>query len=215
MIELPFENREEAGRSLAQALSRFAETDALVLAIPRGGVPIGRIVADALNAELDIVLVRKLGAPGNPELAIGAIDERGRVIREEELADWDVDPGYLQREAKHQLAVIRERRARYGRHRPLPEITGRTVIVVDDGLATGATMIAALKAVAADRPRNLICAVPVAASDSLRNVSKFADEVVCLATPEPFMAVGRFYRDFHAVEDAEVIRLLAQRSGKT
>jgi predicted phosphoribosyltransferase/predicted alpha/beta-hydrolase family hydrolase len=179
------------------------------MAIPRGGVPIGRVVADALDGELDVILVRKLGAPGNPELAIGAVDERGLTMLNE-YARWaGVDEAYIQEEAQRQLALIRIRRARYDAGGPGPELGGRTVIVVDDGLATGSTMIAALKAARARGPAHLVCAVPVAARDSLAQVARFADTVVCLATPSPFKAVGRYYIHFGAVTDPEVIALLA------
>ena len=180
-----------------------------MLAIPRGGAPIGRVIADALDGELDVILVRKLGAPGNPELAIGAVDERGMTMLNE-YARWaGVDEDYIQDEAKRQLALIRVRRARYGSGGEGSRLGGRTVIVVDDGLATGSTMIAALKATRAQGPAHLVCALPVAARDSLAQVARFADTVVCLATPSPFKAVGRYYTEFGAVTDAQVIALLS------
>jgi len=213
MIELPYEDRADAARQLAKVLARYAKDNPLVLAIPRGGVPLGRVVADVLGGELDVVLVRKLGAPDNPEFAIGAIDEQGRITLTDAFAMLDIDQAYLRQEADRQLALIRARRARYSLGMPSRPFAGRTVIVVDDGLATGATMTAALDAVRAQGPARLVCALPVAARDSLATVSKHADEVVCLATPEPFIAVGRFYRDFSGVGEDEVIELLA-RPGK-
>ena len=210
MVSLPFHNREDAARKLVAALAKFRASKPIILAIPRGAVPMGRIIAEALGGELDVVLVRKLGAPGNPEYAIGAVDERGVVMLNEQAAWAGADNAYVTREAQHQLALIRDRRASYRPGQPALELAGRTVIVVDDGLATGSTMIAALKAVRAQRPAHLVCAVPVAADDSLEQVAKFADEVVCLATPSPFGAVGRFYRDFSGVSDQEVIELLAK-----
>ena len=208
-MALPFRDRDDAARQLASALERYRESRPVVLAIPCGGVAIGRVIADAFDGELDVVLVRKLGAPGNPELAIGAVDERGLTMLNE-YARWaDVDEAYIAEEAKRQLALIRIRRARYGAGESSPDLAGRTVIVVDDGLATGSTMIAALKAARAQGPAQLICALPVAARDSLAHVSRFADAVVCLATPSPFRAVGRYYRNFAAVDDAQVIDMLS------
>jgi predicted phosphoribosyltransferase/pimeloyl-ACP methyl ester carboxylesterase len=208
MGSLPFPDREAAARALASALSKFRTARPVVIAIPRGGVPMGRIVADALGGDLDVALVRKLGAPGDPEFAIGAVDEQGNVMLNEFAARAGADNEYVSRESQHQLALIRERRALCGRGRqPLP-LAGRTVIVVDDGLATGSTMIAALKATRAQRPSHVVCAVPVAAQDSLAQVARLSDEVVCLATPSPFNAVGRYFVDFSSVSDEQVIAAL-------
>lgn len=205
---LQFRDREDAARQLCIALARYRGRSPLVLAIPRGGVPLGRIVADALGGELDVVLVRKIGAPSNPEFAIGAVDERGFVLLNEDAEAAGADQAYIEREARRQLDIIRERRRRYGAGRaPIP-VDGRTVIVVDDGLATGATMIAALDAIRAQHPGRLVCAVPVASPDSLSEARRHADDIVCLATPVPFRAVGLYYRDFAAVEDDEVVAAL-------
>jgi predicted phosphoribosyltransferase/predicted alpha/beta-hydrolase family hydrolase len=209
MISLPFRDRDDAARQLLAALAKYKGAKPVVLAIPRGAVPMGRTIADALDGELDVVLVRKLGAPGNPEYAIGAIDERGSVMLNAQAAWTGADERYVQQEAQRQLALIHERRATYRPGQAAIELAGRTVIVLDDGLATGSTMIAALKAVRAQGPKLLVCAVPVAAADSLAQVAKFADEVVCLATPHPFNAVGLYYLDFGGVTDAEVIDVLA------
>lgn len=209
MVSLPFLDRDDAARRLVAALAKYRGSKPVILAIPRGAVPMGRIVANALGGELDVVLVRKLGAPGNPEFAIGAVDEQGAVMLGEYAARAGANHAYVQREAQRQLALIRERRATYRPGQPSLALAGRTVIVLDDGLATGSTMIAALKAVRAQRPGRLVCAVPVAAPDSLAQVAQFADDVVCLATPRPFHAVGGYYLNFNSVTDAQVIDLLA------
>jgi predicted phosphoribosyltransferase/dienelactone hydrolase len=209
MIQLPFRDRDDAARQLAAALGRYRDAQPVVLGIPRGAVPMARIVADALGGELDVVLVRKLGAPGNPELAIGAVDEFGSIVLNENAGWSGVGDAYIQREAREQLELIRERRKLYGAGHAAG-LAGRTVIVLDDGLATGSTMLAALQAVRLQRPEHLVCAVPVAAPDSLRSVARVADEVVCLATPSPFHAVGIYYQDFSAVSDDEVTRALGR-----
>lgn len=209
MAALPFRDRYAAARQLAAALQQYRGARPVVLAIPRGAVPMGRVVSDALDGELDVVLVRKLGAPGNPELAIGAVDERGVATLADHAGWTGADDEYIERETLRQLALIRERRTRYRPGKPAIPLAGRTVIVLDDGLATGSTMIAALQSARAQSPERLVCAVPVAAPDSLARVSTLADEVVCLAAPRSFMAVGTYYRDFSAVTDEQVIEVLA------
>lgn len=207
-----FADRLDAARQLAKKLKAYKGSNPLVLAIPRGAVPMAQVIADELLGEIDVVLVRKLGAPFNPELAVGAIDESGWTYLAELPMTVTVDAAFMEREKQQQLALIRERRRQYTPIHPPRDPAGRIVIVVDDGLATGATMIAALHGLRARDPAKLVCAVPVAPPSTLARVAKFADEVVCLATQEHFMAVGQFYADFPQVEDAEVIRILGGRA---
>jgi predicted phosphoribosyltransferase len=207
-----FRDRIDAAERLAKALGAYRGRNPLVLAIPRGAVHMGRMLADALGGELDVVLVRKLRAPDSPEFAVGAIDESGWAFVAEYAASVGADADYLAREKRTQMDTLRRRRAQYTPARAPIDPAGRIAIVVDDGLATGATMIAALHATRARNPARLVCAVPVAAPDSLDKVSAYADEVVCLETPPNFHAVGQFYREFAQVEDEEVIALLARQA---
>ncbi len=206
-----FRDRNDAADRLARALESFSGKSALVLAIPRGAVPMGRRIAQALGGDLDVVLVRKIGAPYQRELALGAIDEEGGMHWASPEAAHSVDPMWLEHEKHDQLELLRQRRERYRAGRPPIDPQGRITIVVDDGLATGSTMIAALHATRARSPSHLICAVPVAAPESLERVSPYADEVVCLEAPEDFRAVSLHYEHFEQVDDADVERLLAGR----
>lgn len=203
-----FRDRLDAARQLTVRLAHLKPDRPLVLAIPRGAVPMARQLADALEADLDVVLVRKLGAPGEPEVAVGSVDESGWVWVAPHAARFGADQDYLASETARQLDRIRERRRRYSPiHAPVA-VRGRTVIVVDDGLATGATMVAALHSLRQQQPARLVCAVPVASPEALALVQPLADEVVCLLVPDRFQAVGQFYRDFPQVSDDEVEALL-------
>ncbi len=203
-----FEDRAEAARQLAERLQPYSGSNALILAIPRGAVPMASIVAQALGAELDVVLVRKLRAPLQPEFAIGAVNESGWIYMSDSGRRGDVSDSYLATERREQMQTIRQRRSRYAAVRPAVSTAGRTVIVVDDGLATGATMIAALHGLRETNPARLVCAVPVAPADTVSRVAPLADEFVCLQQPANFEAVGQFYRHFPQVSDDEVLTIL-------
>lgn len=206
-----FADRRDAGRKLASALSRFRNDDPLVLALPRGGVPVAFEVAQALGAELDIILVRKIGAPGHAEYGIGALVEGPEpqlVLNEQAARMVGASPDYIEAEKERQLEEMDRRREVYRHGRPPISVSERTVIVVDDGIATGGTMKAVLQALKLEGAAHTVLAVPVAPADTLAELSPLADETVCLATPEPFRAVGLHYYDFDQTTDEEVVGLL-------
>lgn len=205
---LPFPDRESAGRELARRLAHLSQPRPLVLGIPRGAVPMARVIADALGADLDVVLVRKLGSPWNPELAVGAVDESGRVYVAPHSRRAGGDEEWIAAESARQLQEISRRRQLYTPDREPIDAHGRTVIVVDDGAATGSTLIAALQAVRTRQPARVVCALPVASREAATALSKLADELVCLAIPEPFDAVGAFYRHFPQLRDQDVVAAL-------
>jgi predicted phosphoribosyltransferase len=211
---MPFRDRNQAAHQLAEKLALYKGKNPLILAIPRGAVPMAKIIADALEGDFDVVLVRKLRAPFSPEFAIGSVDESGWTY----VADYALSAGgtkeYIESEKATQMETMRRRRAQYTPIRPPIDPDGRIVIIIDDGLATGATMISALHATRAKNPAKLICAVPVSPPDTLQKVQKLADEVVCIEAPEWFSAVGQFYMDFPQVEDEVVVEILRQGAFK-
>ncbi|MCD6079110.1 MAG: phosphoribosyltransferase [Ramlibacter sp.] len=208
-----FTDRIHAAGLLAEALSHYRGQNPLVLAIPRGAVPMAVLIADALQGELDLVLVRKLHAPRAPEFAIGAVDESGWVYLTSHASSVGATPDYVLEQKAVQMQELARRRELYTPGRTRKDAHGRVVIVVDDGLATGATMIAALHAVRQRQPARLVCAVPVGAPESVRLVHGHADETVCLDTPRRFTAVSQFYGSFPQLEDDEVIALLRSAEG--
>ena len=205
-----FEDRNEAGRELGRTLAHHAgEPNLIVLALPRGGVPVAFEVARALPAPLDVFLVRKLGLPGHEEYAMGAIASGGvRVLNERLLAETGVSETIVERVVEREERELRRRERAYRGELPALELAGRTAILVDDGVATGSSMLAAIEAVRERGARKIVVAIPVAPREAIRALSRQADEVVCVASPEPFLAVGRFYANFEQTTDEEVVELL-------
>ena len=202
-----FQDREHAACLLAERLrAAYQNEHPLVLGVPRGAMPMAKVIAGALDGELDVVLVHKLGHPDQPELAIGAIDESGNTL----LNDWgaEIDYAYIEAEKRRQLSILRERRAHYTPRRASIDPKDRIVIVVDDGIATGSTMIAALRAVRAKKPKKLIGTVAVASAAAARAMLRECDALVCLNVPANFSAVGEFFDDFRQVTDQDVIDVL-------
>lgn len=205
-----FRNRDDAAQQLATRLLSYKESRPLVLAIPRGAVPMGKTLSRLLGGDLDVVLVHKLQAPGQPELAIGAVDETGWIIVAPYAADVGANASYIEQEKLRQLRLLQAKRALYSSVRTPIDPAGRVTIVVDDGIATGATMMAALHSASTRHPGKLICATPVASPDALRRVEPLADTVVCLHMPTVLRGVGECYRDFNQVSDDEVIVQLSK-----
>jgi predicted phosphoribosyltransferase len=207
-----FTDRTDAGRQLAAQLRQYADRkDVIVLALPRGGLPVGYEVALALQAPLDVMIVRKLGTPGQPELAMGAIASGGvRVINQEVVRGLDISSAELDRVAVKEQAEVERRERLYRAGRPALEIEGRTVILVDDGIATGSTMRAAIQAIRAQKPARLVVAAPTAAGGTAEQIRTEVDELVCLTTPEPFFAIGFFYREFPQLTDEDVREVLTR-----
>ena len=209
---LPFRNRIEAGRLLANALLDHEHAPgSLVLALPRGGVPVAVPVARALRAELDLIVVRKLGVPGHEELAMGAIAIGGiRVMNDDLVRTLRIPQQEIDAVVRREQRELVRRQQRYRGARPEPEVAGRELVLVDDGLATGATMRAAVSALRSKNPAKIVVAIPVAPPDTVSLFESEADRIVCLATPEPFMGVGCWYREFSQTSDHEVRQLLAE-----
>jgi putative phosphoribosyl transferase len=221
MPRAPFADRRDAGRALGARLTDVVDGGAgevVVLGLPRGGVVVAAEVAAALDAPLDVLLVRKLGLPGQPELAMGAVATIGGVVgtvrTDRVLADAAVDAGAFARVHERELAELRRREAAYRGGRPPPAVAGRTVVLVDDGLATGATMRAALQVLARRRPRRTVVAVPVGSPGAVAELGALADEVVCLLVPPAFRAVGRAYGRFAQTSDDEVRDVLRAADGE-
>jgi putative phosphoribosyl transferase len=209
-----FANRTQAGQELARRLRKYADRqDAIVLALPRGGVPVGFEVARALHLLLDVFVVRKLGLPGQHELAIGAIASGGvRVVNDEVVNGLGVPHEVVEAVARQEQIELERRERSFRGDRPAPDVRDRTVILVDDGLATGSTMRAAVEALRAQKPGWIVVAVPVGAAETCNDMGHLADEVICAQTPEPFLAVGYWYDDFRQTTDEEVKSLLEQAS---
>lgn len=203
-----FKNRDEAATLLAERLAAYKGQNPLILGVPRGAVPMAGIIADALGGELDVVLVRKLRAPGQPELAIGAVDEAGAVLKGRY---FDVaHEEYLREEVRTQRDILRARRQMYTRAQKAIDPAGRIVVIVDDGIATGSSMLAAIHSVRARKPRKIVVAIGVAPAQSLAQIRAEADEMVCLLAPVDFVAVGQFFADFSEVTDEMVVAALSR-----
>jgi predicted phosphoribosyltransferase len=210
---MPFRDRKDAGQKLAAALTKYKDEHPVVLALPRGGVPVAAEVARALSAPLDLILVRKVGVPMQPELAMGAVVDGAKpvIVRNEDIIRMiGIGEGEFKAVCDRELAEIERRRKRYVGERPHPEVAGRVAIVIDDGIATGATTRAALQATRMRKPKRLVLAVPVAPTGTLAELRDEADEIVCIEDHEPFGAIGYFYLDFRQVSDEEVIEALAR-----
>ncbi|OFY85195.1 MAG: phosphoribosyltransferase [Bacteroidetes bacterium RIFCSPLOWO2_12_FULL_35_15] len=200
-----FENRLDAASKLAEKLSRYKNTDAVVLAIPRGGVTIGKKIADELNIPLEIILSKKIGHPRNPEFAIGSVSELGMVVNDDLM---NISTDYIQNEAARLQLQLKERYKLFMGDRKPSDLKNKIVILVDDGIATGNTILATINMIKKKFPKKLVVAVPVAPPDTARKINKEVDELICLLTPGDFYAVGQFYEDFSQVTDEEVIKML-------
>jgi putative phosphoribosyl transferase len=209
---MKFHNRTEAGQLLAKQLTAFADgEDVLVLGLPRGGVPVAYEVAKALNVPLDICLVRKLGVPGHEELAMGAIASGGiRVLNDEVVVSLGIQPETIEAVTEQELQELQRRDRNYRGDQPPPNITNRTIILIDDGIATGSTMLAAITTLQKQQPKQIIVAIPVAEPEVCEQFQTLVDAVVCLMMPKPMYAIGLWYQDFSQTSDAQVRELLAR-----
>jgi putative phosphoribosyl transferase len=206
-----FHDRTEVGKLLAAKIRKLDMISPTVLAIPRGGLPVAKEIALALKAPLDLVITRKIGAPGEPEFAIGAVTQEGEVIVDKDvLRSLGISDAYVKDESVRQVKEIKERMRKYRGDRPYPSLAGKTAIIVDDGVATGNTVLAAIESVKRKKPAGIILAIGVAPPETVSKLSKVVDKVVCLDTPEPFYAIGEFYEHFEQVEDEEAKRILSE-----
>ncbi len=204
-----FENRVDAGRKLGKALGKFKGTDCVVLGIPRGGVVVANEVSSELGAPLDIIVTRKIEAPGEPEYALGAVTQEGEVILDRQAADsLGASKEYLDEQVRMKREEVKQRLERFRGDSPYPKLEGKVVVIVDDGIATGSSVGAAVMSVKKKNPKSIVVAVPVAPADSVESLAGEGVEVVCLETPGPFLAIGEFYGEFDQVEDLEVKRIL-------
>ncbi|MDP2387110.1 MAG: phosphoribosyltransferase family protein [Bacteroidota bacterium] len=202
-----FKDRYQAATLLTKELEKYKNTNGIVLAVPRGGVPVGYVVAKDLNLPLDLILSKKIGHPRNPEYAIGSVSLSGIYVDENVT---DVSMEYIQKEADRLLKVLHEKSKLYTGNRAPTDFTNKTVIIVDDGIATGNTILATIDSLRKSKPKEIIVAVPVAPSSTVRKLSQYVDELICLYVPENFQSVGQFYDDFSQVDDTEVIRLMQE-----
>lgn len=214
---MPFKNREVAGKALAEAVAAKSLPDPVVLALPRGGVPVAAEVARVLNAPLDLVMVRKIGVPWQPELAAAAVidgQDAQIVLNEEVCIEANISQSYIDEMAKEELEEIERRAKLYLKDRPRVPIAGRSAVVVDDGIATGTTIRAVIKALRLKKPRSIVLAVPVAPKEAVAALRAEADDIICLETPEPFFGLSLHYADFHQVTDEEVISILEAQKAR-
>lgn len=202
-----FKDRYQAATLLTKELEKYKNTNGIILAVPRGGVPVGYVVAKDLNLPLDLILSKKIGHPRNPEYAIGSVSLSGIYVDENVT---DVSMEYIQKEADRLLKVLHEKSKLYTGNRAPTDFTNKTVIIVDDGIATGNTILATIDSLRKSKPKEIIVAVPVAPSSTVRKLSQYVDELICLYVPENFQSVGQFYDDFSQVDDTEVIRLMQE-----
>jgi len=210
---LVFKDRVEAGKRLAEALRGFRGKDVVVLGIPRGGVVVAREVAEALGSPLDVVVTRKIEAPGEPEFALGAVTQEGDVIMDRQAAEsLGASKEYIDDQIRKKKEEVSDRMQRLRADVPYPSLQGKVVVIVDDGIATGSSVSAAVMSVKKRKPKEIVVAVPVAPRDAIETLTEDGTKVVCLETPGPFLAIGEFYRDFGQVEDIEVKRILDRNS---
>lgn len=208
---MPFKDRHQAGRLLAAELTKYKNKDAIILAIPRGGLELGIELSKALSLPLDILITKKIGFPGNPEYAIGAVGPGGEyIVNKEEISRSDISESYIRAEVADLKIKIDEKYERYRGNKKPPELKDKIVIITDDGIATGFTMALSLQIIKKQKPKKIVVAIPVGPPDSIERLKSFADEVICLETPRMFFAIGQFYEEFNQVSDKEAIGYLKE-----